>query len=183
MNFGSSRYPRGQANSRDKQVNRRARALPAEYRGLLRKLDSAFHDTRPGEVGPCQARFETLGGILELVVGAFGEVSADLDRLITVWLIFKCKAALHKYDMNIISQYHTWWRQKRSLWMTSKITTFLPCWLVHRPVLGYTMVIAGSAIYCPWEVILSAAKNLTKPLFVVRAGFHLWSGILWTCFN
>ena len=83
MGAGSSRYPRGQANSRDKQVNRRARALPAEYRGKLQKLDSAFHDTRPGEVGPCQARFENLGGILELVVGAFGEVSADLDRLIT----------------------------------------------------------------------------------------------------
>ena len=46
-------------------------------------MDSAFHDTRPGEVGPCQARLETLGGILEQIVGAFGEVSTDLDRLIT----------------------------------------------------------------------------------------------------
>ena len=80
----TSRYPRGQTNSRDKQVNIRARPLPAEYHGLLRKLDSVFHHgTRPGEVGHCQARSETLGGILELVVGAFGEVSTDMDRLIT----------------------------------------------------------------------------------------------------
>ena len=37
--------------------------------------------TRPGEVGPCVARLESLGEILELVVGAFGEVSSDLDRV------------------------------------------------------------------------------------------------------
>ena len=64
-------------------MNRRARALPAEYKKKLGVLDSMFSGTRPGEVGPCVARLEGLGSILELVVGAFGEVSADLDRTVT----------------------------------------------------------------------------------------------------
>ena len=42
-----------------------------------------YNGTRPGEVGPCVARLESLGDILELVVGAFGEASSDLDRVIT----------------------------------------------------------------------------------------------------
>ena len=80
---GPSRYPRGTASSRDKAVNRRARMLPAEYRHKLSQIDQAYNGTRPGEVGPCVARLESLGEILELVVGAFGEASCDLDRVIT----------------------------------------------------------------------------------------------------
>ena len=80
---GPSRYPRGLASSRDKAVNRRARLLPAEYRHKLSQIDQAYNGTRQGEVGPCVARFETFGDILELVVGAFGEASADLDRVVT----------------------------------------------------------------------------------------------------
>ena len=83
ISAGPTRYPRGLASSRDKQVNRRARALPAEYKKKLGVLDINFSGTRPGEVGPCVARLEGLGSILELVVGAFGEVSADLDRTVT----------------------------------------------------------------------------------------------------
>ena len=77
---GPSRYPRGLARSRDKAVNRRARKLPAEYHSKLVHLDTTYSGTRQGEVGSCVARLETLGGILELVVEAFGEASADLDR-------------------------------------------------------------------------------------------------------
>ena len=80
---GPSRYPRGLASSRDKAVNRRARLLPAEYRHKLSLIDQTYHGTRPGEVGPCVAGFETFGDILELVVGAFGEASTDLDRVVT----------------------------------------------------------------------------------------------------
>ena len=46
-------------------------------------IDAGYNGTGPGEVGPCVARLEAQGDILELVVGAFGEVSADLDRVIT----------------------------------------------------------------------------------------------------
>ena len=49
----------------------------------LGQIDAAYNGTRPGEVGPCVARLETFGELLELVVGAFGEVSTDLDRVIT----------------------------------------------------------------------------------------------------
>ena len=79
---GPSRYPRGLASSRHKATNRRARKLPAEYRSKLAHLDSTYLGTRQGDMGPCVARLETLGGILELVVGAFGEASSDLDRTI-----------------------------------------------------------------------------------------------------
>ena len=80
---GPSRYPRGLASSRDKATNRRARRLPAEYRAKLAAIDTVYNGTGPGEIGPCVARLETHGDILELVVGAFGEVSADLDRVIS----------------------------------------------------------------------------------------------------
>ena len=82
ISAGPTRYPRGLASSRDKAVNRRARALPAEYRHKLSVIDSTYNGTGQGEVGPCVARLETLGGLLELVVGAFGEASADLGRTI-----------------------------------------------------------------------------------------------------
>ena len=71
------------AASRDKAADRRARALPAEYRRKLSQIDAAYNGTRPGEVGPCVARLETFGELLELVVGAFGEVSSDMDRVIS----------------------------------------------------------------------------------------------------
>ena len=80
---GPSRYPRGLASSRDKAANRRARLLPAEYRHKLSQIDQVYNGTRQGEVGPCVARLESLGEILQLVVGAFGEVSSDLDRVVT----------------------------------------------------------------------------------------------------
>ena len=83
ISAGPSRYPRGLPSSRDSAVNRRARALPAEYRRKLSHIDTAYHGTGAGQVGPCVARLETFGSILELVVGAFGEASSDLDRVVT----------------------------------------------------------------------------------------------------
>ena len=71
------------AASKDKAADRRARALPAEYRRKLCQIDAAYNGTRPGEVGPCVARLETFGELLELVVGAFGEVSTDMDMVIS----------------------------------------------------------------------------------------------------
>ena len=53
MGAGPSRYPRGQANSRDKQLDRRANGLPANYRGKLRAIDRQYYHTADGEVGPC----------------------------------------------------------------------------------------------------------------------------------
>ena len=51
ISAGPSRYPRG---SRDKAVDRRARALPGEYRGKLANLDRQYHGTVRGQVDPCR---------------------------------------------------------------------------------------------------------------------------------
>ena len=63
-------------------MNSRARQLPAEYKAKVANIDWEFHGTVPGEVGPLQERLESLGQLLCLCVGAFGDVSADLERLI-----------------------------------------------------------------------------------------------------
>ena len=80
INAGVTRYPRG---NRAKAVDRRARALPGEYRNKLSALDRQFHGTDKGQVGPLQHRFETRWPELQsLVVGQFGEVSLALHSLI-----------------------------------------------------------------------------------------------------
>ena len=51
-------------------------------------MDRAHHGTLPGQVGPLQARLEQLAGgrgledLLGLCVGAFGDCSTDMSRLI-----------------------------------------------------------------------------------------------------
>ena len=47
-----------------------------------RAIDRQYYHTANGEVGPFQARLESLGDLLQLVVAAFGEASTDLDRVI-----------------------------------------------------------------------------------------------------
>ena len=47
MSASPSRYPRGDSGSRSKQVDRRARGLPADYKSKLAAIDSTT--TLPGE--------------------------------------------------------------------------------------------------------------------------------------
>ena len=82
MGAGPTNYPRGEARSRDKAADRRARGLPALYRAKLTCIDRQYYSTVEGEVGPCQERLESLGDLLQVVVGYWGEVSTDLDRII-----------------------------------------------------------------------------------------------------
>ena len=82
MGAGPFNYPRGEARSRDKAADRKARTLPALYRRKLSNIDRLYYGTVQGEVGPCQERLESLGELLQLVVGFWGEVSVDLDRVI-----------------------------------------------------------------------------------------------------
>ena len=77
-----SNYPRGEARSRDKAADRRARGLPALYMAKLTAIDRQYYGTVDGEVGPCQELLESLGDLLQVVVGYWGEVSTDLDRII-----------------------------------------------------------------------------------------------------
>ena len=82
MGAGSSRYPRAEAGSSNKQVDRRARGLPADYKRKLAAIDSQYYHTAVGATGPLVQRLESMGELLCLVVGAFGEVSEDLERTI-----------------------------------------------------------------------------------------------------
>ena len=82
MGAGTFNYPRGEARSRDKAADRKARSLPALYRGKLVNIDRLYYNTVQGEVGPCQERLESLGDLLQVVVGYWGEVSTDLDRIV-----------------------------------------------------------------------------------------------------
>ena len=48
----------------------------------LAVIDSQYYHTDRGVTGPLVQRLESLGELLCLVVGAFGEVSEDLERMI-----------------------------------------------------------------------------------------------------
>jgi hypothetical protein len=69
-------------------MDRRARLLPADYKKKVADVDREYYGTVAGQVGPLQARLEELAGggglkdLLGLCVGAFGDISTDLDRLI-----------------------------------------------------------------------------------------------------
>ena len=45
-------------------------------------IDRQYHGTVEGEVGSCQDRLESLGELLQVVVGYWGETSTDLDMII-----------------------------------------------------------------------------------------------------
>ena len=80
-------YPRKGALARKKKaVERRALPLPGEYRNPLAALDSKYHGTQPGQVGPLVRRLEGYGKLLCLVMGTFQEGSKDLHFLLA-WLV------------------------------------------------------------------------------------------------
>ena len=54
------------------------------YRGKLAIYDQRYHDTQPGETGPLVRRLQTYGSLWGLVVGPWGDASADLHHLIKV---------------------------------------------------------------------------------------------------
>ena len=63
-------------------MDRRAGVLPADYKSKLTAIDRQCYNIARGVTGPLVQRLESLGELLCLVVGAFGEVSKDLERSI-----------------------------------------------------------------------------------------------------
>ena len=94
-------------------MDRRARCLPAEYWGKLAPIDEQYHQTAPGVTGPLVQRLESLGEVLGCVVGAFSEVSEDLERIIStmaqsrvLYLSREARRALSESQAGLIlSQY------------------------------------------------------------------------------
>ena len=86
-------YPRnGGLARRKKAVERRATPLPLEYRNPLSNLDSKYHGTQPGQVGPLVRRLEGYGKLLCLVMGTFQEGSKDMHSLLDIIAESKLKA-------------------------------------------------------------------------------------------
>ena len=79
MSAGVTQYPLG---SKVKQVDRRARELPGEYRRPLQKLDAKHYDTARGETGPLVHLLQGYGELQGYVAGAWGEGSVHLHSLI-----------------------------------------------------------------------------------------------------
>ena len=79
--YRTYQLPRGTPKGWDKAADRRARGLPARYRVKLAAIDRQYNGTVEGEVGPCQERLESLGDVLHMVVGYWGETLTDLDRI------------------------------------------------------------------------------------------------------
>ena len=72
----------------DKAMDRRGTYCLRSTRRRFADVDREYHRTAPGQVGPLQARLEKLAGggrlkdLLDLCVGAFGDITTDLDRLL-----------------------------------------------------------------------------------------------------
>ena len=76
-------YPRNGGLARKRKgVERRSVPLPGEYRNPLTKLDSKYHGTTAGQVGPLVRRLESYGKLICLVMGTFQEGSKDLHFLL-----------------------------------------------------------------------------------------------------
>ena len=76
----TDRYDAGQ---RKIPVSRRARQLPRDYVRKAQKADQQYCGTRPGTVGPVEARLRAFTHVVPLVFGAFGEVSEGVDLLLS----------------------------------------------------------------------------------------------------
>ena len=64
-------------------VDRRARAVPAEYATKARSVDQRFCGTFPEQQGPVELRLRSYGDVKALVFGTWGEASTDVHSLLT----------------------------------------------------------------------------------------------------
>ena len=79
-----TRYaPHRRGQEATKAVDVRANQLHQSYVAKARATDQTYCGTPDGEMGPVERKLATMGEVKGLVVGAFGEVSADTHALIS----------------------------------------------------------------------------------------------------
>ena len=84
INVGKTRYKASdnQLGKRAAAVDRRARAVHADYHRKARSIDTKYNDTPAGVVGPVDSRLTEFGRIRGLAFGAFAESSTEVFDLI-----------------------------------------------------------------------------------------------------
>ena len=86
-------YPRsGTCARRKRGVERRGEKLSEEYRKPLALLDTRYHGTPVGQVGPLVRRLESYGQLQGLVMGSFQEGSKDVHSLLDILADSQLKA-------------------------------------------------------------------------------------------
>ena len=63
-------------------VEKRAKAVAAEYVKKAQETDQTYCGTAPGEIGPVEAKLRSFEKSVPLVFGAFGEASDGVEQLI-----------------------------------------------------------------------------------------------------
>ena len=70
-------------NSKEKQVDIRAKGLQQEYVRKCRNIDRKYCGAGPDEVGPLEQHLRGYRDLMGLVVGQYGEISQDLHDLVS----------------------------------------------------------------------------------------------------
>ena len=91
LSFCATRYPAAVLDTRHAAVSRRASAVHREMHAKARKVDQRWNGTAQGAQGPVERRMLEFGPIGGLVVGAFGEASADVLTLIQRTALFNAE--------------------------------------------------------------------------------------------
>jgi hypothetical protein len=91
VSFCPTRYPAAILDTRHAAVSRRASAVHREMHAKARKVDRRWNGTAQGAQGPVERRMQEFGPIGGLVVGAFGEASADVLTLIQRTALFNAE--------------------------------------------------------------------------------------------
>ena len=92
--------------TQQKAVDQRAKLIPNDYKNKARKIDTKYHNSATGHVGPLEQRLQGFGEILCLVAGQYGEISQDFHDLLKQLASAKAKhiSLLEGHTLSISEQ-------------------------------------------------------------------------------
>ena len=82
-------------NSRDKQVDVRAKSLQREYMRKCQGIDRKYCGSSPDSVGPLEQHLRRFGDLMGLVIGQYGEGSQGLHDLLNHIVDSRAKYMCH----------------------------------------------------------------------------------------